>query len=203
VAQATADAIVLCEAAGYQIVIVETVGVGQSEVSVRDIVDCMVLLVPPGGGDELQGLKKGIVELCDFVVVNKADGDMLARARHTKVEYMHALQMLDRGSYLGWAPRVLLSSTLQPCSAKESIVGVWRAVEEHHTYLERAKSGIVLFRTQQRRRCLWKQIEEEFATRVKNDACLNRVLLNLEETVGRGIATPRQAAETFLDELRL
>ena len=78
VAQDTAEAMVLCEAAGYDVILVETVGVGQSEVTVSDVVDMVVLLVAPGGGDELQGMKKGIVELAHLIVVNKADGDLAA-----------------------------------------------------------------------------------------------------------------------------
>lgn len=93
VAQATPDAILLCEVAGYDVVIVETVGVGQSEVAVRDTVDCLVLLVPPGGGDEIQGMKKDILEICDIVVVNKAGGNYLPIALETKAEYLRALHL--------------------------------------------------------------------------------------------------------------
>ena len=94
VAAGTADSLILVEAAGYDVCIVETVGVGQSEVSVTDMVDMFILLVAPGGGDELQGLKKGIVEVADLIVVNKADGELLSTARHTKTDYMHAVQLL-------------------------------------------------------------------------------------------------------------
>jgi len=117
VASNTFDTILLCEHAGFDLVFVETVGVGQSEVSVGDMVDLVVLLVQPGGGDELQGMKKGIVELIDLVVVNKADGALIANARHTKLEYMHALQLnTRRKKETDWKPLVKLCS-----SANESV----------------------------------------------------------------------------------
>ncbi|ORZ40779.1 ArgK protein-domain-containing protein [Catenaria anguillulae PL171] len=94
VARNTNDAIVLCEAGGYDIVLVETVGVGQSETMVADMVDLMVLLVSPAGGDELQGMKKGIVEVSDLVLVNKADGELANTARATQMEYMSAMKFL-------------------------------------------------------------------------------------------------------------
>jgi len=113
VAAATYDTLLLCEHAGFSLVIVETVGVGQSEVSVHAMVDLMVLLAQPGGGDELQGMKKGLVELIDLVVVNKADGDMLAAARHTKLDYVHALQLNTRRKKdTDWKPQVKLCSSI-------------------------------------------------------------------------------------------
>jgi putative protein kinase ArgK-like GTPase of G3E family len=95
----------------YDITIIETVGVGQSETAVSEMVDAVVLLVPPANGDEIQGMKKGIVELADLVVVNKADGELAKKARHTKVEYMHALQLL-RPKYTFWDTKVLTCSSL-------------------------------------------------------------------------------------------
>lgn len=105
VAAGTDEAALLCEEAGFNVVIVETVGVGQSEVDVDDLTDMLILLVAPAGGDELQGVKKGIVELADLVVVNKADGAMLAPAQHAAVDYKRALQLL-RPKTPGWKPSV-------------------------------------------------------------------------------------------------
>ncbi len=119
VAADTSESVVLCESGGFDVVLVETVGVGQSEVSVRDCCDMVMLLVSPGGGDELQGMKKGIVEIADLIVVNKADTAMLSVARDTKVEYAHALA-LNRRSYPGgvqWTPPVRLCSSLESQSA--------------------------------------------------------------------------------------
>ncbi|KAI8507660.1 hypothetical protein Bbelb_150400, partial [Branchiostoma belcheri] len=100
----TNEAIVLCEGAGYDVILVETVGVGQSEFVVADMVDMFVLLVPPAGGDELQGLKKGIVEVADLVIVNKADGDLLPAARRIQAEYTSALKLIRPRSHV-WRPR--------------------------------------------------------------------------------------------------
>ena len=106
VARRTREAMLLCEAAGFDVVLVETVGVGQSEVKVAAMVDLFLVLVAPGGGDELQGLKRGIMELADLVVVNKADGDLAAAAAHTAADYAAALHLV-RPRIAGWTPRVL------------------------------------------------------------------------------------------------
>lgn len=117
----TFDAILLCESAGYDLVFIETVGVGQSEVSVADMCDLLILLVQPGGGDELQGMKKGIVELIDLVIVNKADGPLISNARHTKLEYMHALQLnTRRKSPTDWKPLVKLCSSVSDSSVAQA-----------------------------------------------------------------------------------
>ena len=96
---------VLFTAAGYDIILVETVGVGQSEIAVCDMVDMFVLIIPPAAGDELQGIKRGIVELADLVIVNKADGDLLPAARRIKAEYVSALKLL-RAKHRVWSPKV-------------------------------------------------------------------------------------------------
>ena len=126
---ATYDALLLLQYADYNITIVETVGVGQSEVSVRDMVDVMVLLVGPGGGDELQGMKKGIVELADVVVVNKADGGMEAAARHTYTDYQHAVQLMAGGMRDGLImrrPEVLMCSSVDETGG--AVRRVWDAI---------------------------------------------------------------------------
>jgi hypothetical protein len=134
----TSESVVLCECAGYDVILVETVGVGQSEVAVSDCCDMVLLLVSPGGGDELQGMKKGIVEIADLVVVNKADAALLPVARDTKVEYMHALQVnahsYPRGT--SWTPTVRL------CSAVESA-----GSEGANTHLKPIWSDVLKFRT--------------------------------------------------------
>jgi len=115
----TFDSILLCEYAGYDIIIVETVGVGQSEVSVADMVDFVMLLAQPGGGDELQGMKKGIMELIDLVVINKADGKLLAAARRAKLEFMHVLQLNTRRKKMtDWKPKAKLCSSVVELSGK-------------------------------------------------------------------------------------
>ncbi len=109
IAEHTADVISLCEFAGFNVVIVESVGLGQSEVDIDSAVDILVLLVPPGGGDSLQATKKGIMEAADLVLVNKADGELLTPAKHTKADYAGAMQFIRR-KHQDWEPRVLMMS---------------------------------------------------------------------------------------------
>ena len=111
VTRSTNEAIILCEGAGYNIILVETMGVGQSEFAVKDMVDMFVLIIPPAGGDELQGIKKGIVEVADFILVNKADGDLLTPARKIQAEYTSALKLLHRHNPL-WNPPVSFCGTI-------------------------------------------------------------------------------------------
>src|SRR5829696_4993615 len=132
VARRTREAMLLCEAAGFDVVLVETVGVGQSEVKVAAMVDLFLVIVAPGGGDELQGIKRGIMELADLVVVNKADGDLAPAARQAEADHRHALGLL-RPRFEGWRPPVL------SCSARTGtgVDAVWAAVLEHRSTLER------------------------------------------------------------------
>ena len=124
VSRRTREAMLICEAAGFDVVLVETVGVGQSETAVAEMTDLFMLLLLPSGGDELQGIKKGIVELADIILVNKADGDMQAAARRAVAEYTSALHLL-RAAAGGWQVPV------QPCSALkgDGIADVWNLVE--------------------------------------------------------------------------
>jgi LAO/AO transport system kinase len=113
VAEATGDAAALCEAAGYDTVLVESVGVGQSEVLIDSVVDCVVLVIPPAGGDELQGVKKGITEVADIVVVNKSDGALAATATHTAIEYRRAMALVRPKWGDEWRTEVLQCSALE------------------------------------------------------------------------------------------
>ena len=112
VARKTRESIILCEAAGYDTIIVETVGVGQSETAVHSMVDFFLLLMIPGAGDELQGMKRGIMEMADMIVINKADGDTLTLARKAKTEYTNAMHLFPLPPS-GWAPAVLTCSSLE------------------------------------------------------------------------------------------
>jgi putative protein kinase ArgK-like GTPase of G3E family len=142
VAAATYDTLLLCEHAGFSLVLVETVGVGQSEVSVHAMVDLLVLLAQPGGGDELQGMKKGLVELIDLVVVNKADGALRDAARHTKLDFVHALQLNTRRKKdTDWKPLVKL------CSSINQVQGMSQSVHpapHDRTEAEAAELGSAL-----------------------------------------------------------
>lgn len=123
VANSTREAILLCEAAGYEIILVETVGVGQSEVAVKNMVDFFLLLMLAGAGDELQGLKKGIMEMADAVVITKADGDNIKPAMEALAEYQHALHLLP-SSPSGWKKEVLTCSALQ----NKGIENIWKLI---------------------------------------------------------------------------
>ena len=131
VTRRTREAALACEAAGFDVIVIETVGVGQSETAVADMVDGFVLLLAPGGGDELQGIKRGIIELADLVVVNKADGELRAAALRARADYRAALQLL-RPASAGWKPEVLTCSALEG----EGIAAVWQAVRRHRAALE-------------------------------------------------------------------
>ena len=130
VARRTREAMLACEAAGYDVVIVETVGVGQSETAVSDMVDLFMLLLLPGGGDELQGIKKGIVELADLIVVNKADGALVNAARHAVAEYRHALALL-RSPSKDWKVPVLTCSAATRLGVPE----VWETIGKYRATL--------------------------------------------------------------------
>src|SRR5690606_14799841 len=126
VAHRTRETLLLCEAAGFDVVIVETVGVGQSEAAVASMVDFFGVLLQPGAGDELQGMKKGVLELADALVVNKADGELLPAAKRARVEYQHALALL-RPASPHWRPPVLLASA----ATGDGIARVWETVLAH------------------------------------------------------------------------
>jgi len=131
VARRTRETILLCEAAGYRNVFIETVGVGQSETAVRSMSDFFLLLMLAGAGDELQGIKRGIIEMIDGMAINKADGDNQVKAEQARAEYASALHLLPLASD-GWAPRVLTCSALN----NTGIVEIWEMVLEHEAQLE-------------------------------------------------------------------
>jgi LAO/AO transport system kinase len=128
VTKSTSEAILLCEAAGYNIILIETVGVGQSEIAVESMSDMFVLLVPPNGGDELQGMKKGIMEMVDLVVVNKADGPLKQSAERSASEYQSALHLLTPKSNF-WVPEVIVCSS-HP-NSRDNIDYVWEKMNKY------------------------------------------------------------------------
>jgi len=194
VARRTREAMLLAEAAGFDVVIVETVGVGQSETAVADMVDLFLLLLPPAGGDELQGIKKGIVELADLIVVNKADGPLEAAARHAVAEYRHALSML-RPAHADWRVPV------QSCSAVtgKDIDRVWETVGRYRTALG---PGIDTRRAAQARAWMWSEIKESLIAAFIADPAVRAELKSLEAQVADGNATPGMAARRLLTLFR-
>jgi LAO/AO transport system kinase len=196
VARRTRESMLVCEAAGFDVVVVETVGVGQSETAVADMVDMFVLLLAPAGGDELQGLKKGVVEMADLLVVNKADGDLKAAAGRAAAEYQHALELLTPASP-AWSPRVLQCSALEG----SGIAAVWDAVGDYRQAL--APSGAVAARrADQARAWMWSEIEDGLMAALRAHPGVKALLAELEAAVGAGDMPPATAAARVLAAFR-
>src|SRR6202020_111925 len=163
VAAKTRETMLLCEAAGYDVILVETVGVGQSEIAVADMTDFFLVLVLPGGGDELQGLKKGVVELADMIAINKADGDNLARAMITAAEYGAALHILAPAS-ANWSPPVVTYSALKD----DGVEALWNHVLDHRKRL--TDSGeLEARRGAQQVKWMWSMLEERLYAPLQSD----------------------------------
>jgi LAO/AO transport system kinase len=192
VARRTREAMWLCEAAGFDVVIVETVGVGQSETAVADMVDLFVLLIAPAGGDDLQGIKRGIVELADLVLVNKADGDLEPAARRAVADYRHALRMLRPAAEKD-APQVIAVSALEGRGIDE----VWRLVERRAAAME-ASGTRARRRAAQARAALWSEVGEGLLDALRADAEVASRLPELEAGVAAGRLTPSAAARALL-----
>lgn len=196
VAARTREVMLLCEAAGYDVVLIETVGIGQSEVAVASMVDFFLVLLSPGGGDELQGIKKGVVELADALVVNKADGDMRNVAERTRAEYAGALELI-RASADAWRPRAMASSALE----SRGIAEVWAAVLEHHA-LMRANGRFDERRRGQARAWMWKLLEEGISRTFRERPGMREAIAREEEAVAAQKTTPAAAARTLLQAFR-
>ncbi|WP_436792998.1 methylmalonyl Co-A mutase-associated GTPase MeaB [Actinospongicola halichondriae] len=191
VARRTREAMLLCEAAGFDVVIVETVGVGQSETAVADMVDLFCLLASPGGGDDLQGIKRGVMELAELVVVTKADGDLLPAANRAAGDLRHALHLM-RPLHEAWTARVLSTSSYDGTGLTE----VWDAVQEHRTTLQEA-GALAPMRAEQLRRWLWSELREGLVERFVADA--GERLAAAERDVIAGRVLPAVAADDLLD----
>lgn len=193
VARRTRESMLLCEAAGYDVVLVETVGVGQSETVVAEMVDCFTLLSLPGAGDELQGIKRGVVELADIIAVNKADGDNRTRAEIAVRELEAAVRYL-RPKYSSWAPKVLAVSAMTGAGLDE----VWGAIEEHRQALSEA-GELDELREAQKVRWMWSEIAEGLRTAFESSGAVDAELPRFEAAVRAGTATPSAAAAALLE----
>jgi LAO/AO transport system kinase len=193
VAQRTREAMLLCEAAGYRNILVETVGVGQSETAVHEMVDFFLLITLTGAGDELQGMKRGVMELADLVVVNKADGANLAAAERARHEAENALHYFPR-PVNGWTPRALT------CSAQtgKGIAELWSCVLEH-TGLTKANGWFSVNRQNQTRRWMREIIEQGLRQRFESHPAIRRRMEALEQDVLEGRTTSFRAARTLLE----
>ncbi len=192
VARRTREAMLLCEAFGFDVVIVETIGVGQSEVAVADMVDLFLLLVAPGGGDELQGIKRGIMELADLVVVNKADGDLAAAAGRTVADYSNALHLV-RPRWAAW------TATATKCSAleHEGIAAVWQAVEAFRAAVT-ASGESDEHRSRQAVAWMWSEVQDTLVDRLRADPAVTALVDGLEADVAAGQVSPTTAARSLL-----
>ena len=192
VARRTREAMLVCEAAGYDVVIVETVGVGQSETTVASMVDFFLVLMLPGAGDELQGIKKGVIEIADALAVNKCDGDGVARATRAAAEYRAALRLF-RHTSANWDPPVLTVSALEARGMDE----VWRVVERHRDTLG-ASGELAQKRREQQQAWFWSMLREGLERRFLARSEVRQMLPELETAVAAGKLTPTAAAARLL-----
>ena len=189
VAAKTRETMLVCEAAGYDVVMVETVGIGQSETTVADMTDFFLVLMLPGAGDELQGLKKGIVELADMIAVNKADGDNMDRARLAAAEYRAALNILAPHSAT-WSPPVVTYSAL----TGKGVAELWTQVLAHKDKMT-ATDELAARRREQQVKWMWAMLEERLTSRLRSDASVRAKLRQAETAVAAGKLAPTLAVE--------
>jgi LAO/AO transport system kinase len=189
VAAKTRETMLICEAAGYDIVIVETVGIGQSETAVADMTDFFLALMIAGAGDELQGIKKGVVELADMIAVNKADGDNLERARAAAAEYRAALNILVPRSP-NWSPPVVTYSAL----TGDRVPELWSHVVTHRDKTT-ASGELAARRREQQVKWMWSMLEERMMARLRSDASVRAKLRQAEAAVAAGRLAPTLAVE--------
>jgi len=192
VARRTREAIIAVEAAGYDVVLIETVGVGQSETAVKDLVDMFLLLLTPGGGDDLQGIKKGIVEMADLIVVNKADGDLAAAAERARRDYASALHLL-RPENADWVPTVVKCSALSGTGLDD----IWKSVEEYRD-ATRESGRFERRRAEQARAWMWNEVSETMLTQLQAAPAVQKALSDLEPAVEQGAVGPSEAARRIL-----
>src|ERR1700687_2958994 len=196
VAAKTREAMLLCEAAGFDVVLVETVGIGQSETAVCDMTDFFLALMLPGAGDELQGIKKGLVELADMIAVNKADGDNIKRANLAASEYRGALHILTPRSE-HWNPPVVTYSAL----TATGIDTLWQKILDHRTAMS-ASGEFAGRRREQQVKWMWSMLEQRMMARLRADASVRAKVKRIEAEVADGRITPALAAEQIREMLR-
>jgi LAO/AO transport system kinase len=197
VAAKTRETMLLCEAAGFDVVLVETVGIGQSETAVADMTDVFLVLMLPGAGDELQGIKKGVLEIADMIAVNKAEGDGQARARSAAAEYKAALHILAPSSP-NWSPPVITVSGL----ANVGLDDLWAKIVEHRNRLT-ATGEFAARRRDQQVRWMWAMVEDRVFSRLRGDPALRELLPGLEGRVAAGELSAMVAAQDIVQRLGL
>lgn len=188
VARRTRDAVLLCEAAGYDVVIVETMGVGQAETAVAEICDLFLLLLAPGGGDDLQGIKRGVMELADIVAVNKADGELLSAARHTAADYRHALHLV-RPKWPAMTTPVLTCSAIEG----DGLEALWAEIVRVHQELD-SRGHLSTLRAEQAVFRLHQEFENLLLDRITRLPAFTKVRQEVEQSVRCGERAPGGAA---------
>jgi len=193
VARATREAVILCEAAGFDLIIIETVGVGQSETAVAQIVDFFLLLMLAGGGDELQGIKRGIMEMADLIVINKADGDNLKKAELAKREYENALHLFPQLPS-GWSPKVLTASALY----SKGLTDIWDKIV---FYIELTKENNYFKENRQEQsiHILYDNIRQGLSTHFFDNPEIKEKLKLYEQQILASQISPYQAAQLLLE----
>ncbi|MCB9945768.1 MAG: methylmalonyl Co-A mutase-associated GTPase MeaB [Geminicoccaceae bacterium] len=195
VARMTRETMLLCEASGFDIILVETVGVGQSETVVADMVDFFLVLMLPGAGDELQGIKKGVLELADMIAVNKCDGDGRLRAEQAATHYRRALHIIEpKGP--NWTVPVLTVSAI----AETGLDKVWEEISRHHELLT-ASGEMEALRRDQRLRWMWSMLEGRLLDRLRRDRDTREAIERAEGAVRAGELLPTRAVNEILDRL--
>ena len=189
VAAKTRESMLICEAAGFDVVLVETIGTGQSETMVADMTDFFLVLMLPGAGDELQGLKKGVIEIADMLAINKADGDNINRAKAAAAEYRGALQILNPRSP-NWSTPVVTYSALTGAGIAE----LWDTVLEHRERMIKA-GELEARRREQQVKWMWAMLEERVFARLKSDPILKAKLPRIEAAVAAGRMSAALAVE--------
>ncbi|XP_019782098.1 methylmalonic aciduria type A protein, mitochondrial isoform X1 [Sagmatias obliquidens] len=192
VTRTTNEAILLCEGGGYDIILIETVGVGQSEFAVADMVDMFVLLLPPAGGDELQGIKRGIIEMADLVAITKSDGDLVVPARRIQAEYVSALKLLRRRSGV-WRPKVIRISA----RSGEGITEMWDTMKEFQDVML-ASGELTAKRQKQQKVWMWNLIRENVVEHFRTHPTVREQIPLLEKRVLSGALSPGLAADLLL-----
>lgn len=199
VAQKTRETMLLCEAAGYDVILVETVGVGQSEYEVAAMVDFFLVLMLPNAGDELQGIKRGIMELADALVINKADGESLSLAKQTQGYYKSAFKLMKQNTF--WVPQVETCSALN----NQRIEDIWQMVSDYQkAATENINAGISSFaekRARQNSEWLNKLIHEMLELKLKQNPEVKQKLPQLQDDVLNNKTTPYNAAQQIIDLL--
>ena len=194
VARRTRECVALAEAAAFEIVLVETVGVGQSETAVADMTDLFVLLAGPGGGDDLQGIKRGVMELADLVLVTKADGDLLAASRRAVADYHSALHLM-RPKHAGLQPKVMAVSSIQGMG----IAQAWEEMSRIHAALK-SDGRLARLRAEQSRRWFWSEVQAVLSETILSDVSLAARASELEAEVVNGMALPYAAARVLISQ---